>query len=170
MRVRSSIRNWARSVLVRVLFHVYYFRPSLISSTVPIESITEIRSGSDARYDRLQFKLPDDTEARWITVIYILEGTYKTLHLIAETRDVVAMWDAALRKLVAVRHGLMSGLGHAEIRRAVWERQYWKSADREGDHKLKFSEVEILCKRLNVCLDAKELRRMFNVSKHSCFG
>ena len=103
-------------------------------------------------------------------MIYILEGTYKTLHLIAETHDVFAMWDATLRKLVAVRHGLMSGLGNTKIRRAVWERQYWKSADREGNHKLDFSEVEILCKRLNACLDAKELRRLFHVSEHSCFG
>jgi phosphatidylinositol phospholipase C delta len=103
-------------------------------------------------------------------VIYILEGTYKTLHLIAETRDVFTMWDAALRKLVAVRHGLMSGLGHAEVRRAVWERQYWRGANREGDEKLEFGEVEMLCKRLNAHLDAKELRSLFNVSKHLCFG
>jgi phosphatidylinositol phospholipase C delta len=104
-------------------------------------------------------------EARWITVIYILEGTYKTLHLIAETRDVLAMWDAALRKLVAVRHGLMFGLGNVEVRQAVWERQYWKGADREGDQKLDFGEVETLCKRLNANLGAKELWKLFNVSK-----
>ena len=142
--------------------------PYLLS--VPIESITEIRSGPNARYDRLQLKLPENTEARWITVIYILEGTYKTLHLIAETRDVFTMWDAALHKLVAVRHGLMSGLGHAEVRRAVWERQYWKGTDREGDEKLEFGEVEILCKRLNARLDAKELRSLFNVSRHFYSG
>jgi len=74
------------------------------------------------------------------------------------------MWDAALRKLIAVRHGLMSGLGNVELRQAVWERQYWKGADREGDQRLDFGEVETLCKRLNANLDAKVLRRLFNVS------
>lgn len=134
--------------------------------SVPIETITEIRSGSNARYDRLHFKLPEDVEARWITVIYILEGTYKTFHLIAETREIFAMWDAALRKLLAVRHRLMSGLGNVEVRQAVWERQYWKGADQQGDQKLDFGEVVVLCKRLNTCLDAKELRRLFDVSKY----
>jgi phosphatidylinositol phospholipase C, delta len=133
---------------------------------VPIETIKEIRTGTDAKYDRVHFKLPEDAEARWITVIYILEGKYKTLHLIAETPDIMAMWDTALRKLVAVRLGLMSGLGNAAVRQAVWDRQYWKGADRKGDQRLEFGEMEMLCKRLNASLDAKELRELFNVSKH----
>ncbi|KAF8226708.1 PLC-like phosphodiesterase [Tricholoma matsutake] len=137
---------------------------------VPIETITEIRSGSNARYDRLHFKLPEDVEARWITVIYILEGTYKTFHLIAETREIFAMWDAALRKLLAVRHRLMSGLGNVEVRQAVWERQYWKGADQQGDQKLDFGEVVVLCKRLNTCLDAKELRRLFDAADTKAQG
>ena len=75
------------------------------------------------------------------------------------------MWDTALRKLLAVRRGLMSGLGNTEVRQAVWERQYWKGADRKGDQKLDLEEVEMLCKRLNARLDAKELTRLFNVSR-----
>ncbi|TFK31912.1 1-phosphatidylinositol-4,5-bisphosphate phosphodiesterase 1 [Crucibulum laeve] len=128
---------------------------------VPIETIKELRTGADCRYYRLQFKLPEDTEDRWITAIYILEGTYKTLHMIAPTRDVFHQWDVALKKLYAIRQGLMNGLGNVEIRRNVWERQYWKGADEEGDQVLDFDDVERLCTRLNVNLTTDQLRKLF---------
>jgi hypothetical protein len=73
------------------------------------------------------------------------------------------LWDATLRKLHAVRQGLMRGLGNGQLRQAVWERQYWKGADVEGDQKLDFDNVERLCKRLNVNSPTQELRRLFEV-------
>lgn len=82
---------------------------------VPIETIKELRSAADARYYREQFQLAQSYEERWITIIYILDGSYKTLHLIAATADAFKMWDTTLRKLYAVRLELMSGLGHVEM-------------------------------------------------------
>ncbi|KAF8184702.1 1-phosphatidylinositol-4,5-bisphosphate phosphodiesterase 1 [Pholiota molesta] len=128
---------------------------------VPIECIKELRLGTDARYYRLQFKSPEDYEDRWITIIYIVDGTYKTLHLVAETRDVFQQWSLALQKLYAIRQGLMSGLGNFETRQSVWERQYWKGADEEGDQVLDFEDVERLCKRLNVSKTTVELKKLF---------
>jgi len=58
----------------------------------------------------------------------------------------------------------MRGLGNVELRQAVWERQYWKGADVEGDQKLDFDNVERLCKRLNVNSPTGELTRLFKVS------
>ncbi|KZP20290.1 PLC-like phosphodiesterase [Athelia psychrophila] len=134
---------------------------------IPIENIKELRSAADARYYREQFQLAQSYEERWITIIYILDGSYKTLHLIAATADVFRMWDATLRKLYAVRLELMSGLGHVEMREAVWEKQYWKGADSdegkaEGDGRLDFAEAERLCKRLNVGSSGETLMRLFN--------
>ncbi|RDB15543.1 1-phosphatidylinositol 4,5-bisphosphate phosphodiesterase 1 [Hypsizygus marmoreus] len=131
------------------------------TGVVSIETIKEIRSGTEARYYRAQFGFPEDAESRWITVIYILEGTYKTLHMVAPTRDIFNMWDTALRKLFAIRQGLLQGLGNVEMRRAVWERQYWKGADDGGDQKLGFGEVEQLCRRLNANLGREDLRKLF---------
>ncbi|KAF9458895.1 1-phosphatidylinositol-4,5-bisphosphate phosphodiesterase 1 [Collybia nuda] len=131
---------------------------------IPIETIKEIRAGTNAHYYREQFKFPEEAEARWITVIYILEGAYKTLHMLAPTRDVFLMWDQALHKLFAIRQGLMTGLGNLDMRQAVWERQYWKGADKEGDQRLVFDEVETMCKRLNVNLSRDELRRIFTLA------
>jgi len=135
----------------------------LIDILVPIENIKELRSTSDARYYREQFQLAQEYEDRWLTIIYIIEGNYKTLHLIASTKDIFEMWDTTLRKLYSIRQELMSGLGHVEMRQAVWEKQYWKGADDGKDQKLDFEETERLCKRLNVNSSTDALLRLFKV-------
>ncbi|KAG2120381.1 1-phosphatidylinositol-4,5-bisphosphate phosphodiesterase 1 [Suillus clintonianus] len=128
---------------------------------IPIENIKELRFSSDARYYRQQFQLAQDYEDRWITIIYILNGAYKTLHLIASTKEVFRMWDITLRKLYAIRQELMTGLGNEEIRHAIWEKQYWTASDESSDQKLHFDEVEKLCRRLNVNTSTEELMRLF---------
>jgi phosphatidylinositol phospholipase C delta len=130
---------------------------------VPIENIKELRSAADARYYREQFHLSETYEDRWLTLIYILDGQYKTLHLIATTQDVFKLWDVTLRKLYAVRQELMSGLGNIEMRQAVWEKQYWKGADEEQDHRLDFHEVQRLCRRLSISSSHDNLLRLFKV-------
>ncbi|KAG2142733.1 1-phosphatidylinositol-4,5-bisphosphate phosphodiesterase 1 [Suillus bovinus] len=137
---------------------------------IPIENIKELRFSSDARYYRQQFQLAQDYEDRWITIIYILNGAYKTLHLISSTKDVFRMWDITLRKLYAIRQELMTGLGNEEIRRAIWEKQYWKASDESSDQKLRFDEVEKLCRRLNVNTSTEELKRLFMQADTKCQG
>ncbi|KAG6840525.1 hypothetical protein C0991_006163 [Blastosporella zonata] len=128
---------------------------------IPLENIKELRSGADARYYREQFQLAAEYEDRWLTIVYILDGAYKTLHLIAASRDVFRMWDTTLRQLHAIRKELMSGLGNIEMRQAIWEKHYWKGADEEQDQKLVFDEVEKLCRRLNINSSPSELQRLF---------
>lgn len=131
----------------------------------------EIRTGSDARYYRQQFKLPEEMEERWMTVVYILDGTYKTLHIVADTRDVFHLWETSLIKIYVIRKGLTTGLGTAELRQTVWERQYWKAANKGGDnHVVNFEALQRLCWRLNANLTEKELRELFKVQipKQDC--
>lgn len=134
-----------------------------LCSPVPIENIKELRSGADARYYRAQFQLAQEYEDRWLTIIYVLDGGYKTLHLIAATKDIFQMWDITLRKLHDIRVQLMSGLGHVEMRQAVWEKQFWKGADEEADQKLDFDDVERMCRRLNINPSRDDLLRRFKV-------
>ncbi|KJA13424.1 hypothetical protein HYPSUDRAFT_209563 [Hypholoma sublateritium FD-334 SS-4] len=56
----------------------------------------------------------------------------------------------------------MRGLGNVESRQLVWERQYWKGADKEGDQVLDLDDVERLCKRLNDNLTPEGRRKAFN--------
>jgi phosphatidylinositol phospholipase C delta len=131
------------------------------SKIIPIENIKELRSASDARYYREQFQLAQEYEDRWLTIIYIMDGGYKTLHLIASTKDIFQMWDITLRKLYSIRQELMSGVGNIEMRQAVWEKQYWKGADEGKDQRLSFEEMEKLCKRLNINSSSDTLLRLF---------
>jgi phosphatidylinositol phospholipase C delta len=131
---------------------------------VPIEAVKEIRTGDDTDYYRIQFKQPEDLKDRWITVIYILDGTYKTLHLIAESRDTCKLWTDTLGKLITIRQGLISGSVNFSIRQSVWERQYFKGADKSGDQVLDLDEIKQLSRRLSANLTESELEKMFKVS------
>ena len=122
-----------------------------------------MRAGVDGRYDREQFQLAAEYEARWLTVVYVLDGGYKTLHMIAASRDVFQMWDVTLRRVFAIRQQLMSGLGGAAMTEAVWEKQFWKGADDEHDQRLDFDDVERLCRRLNINPSREDLLRRFKV-------
>ena len=130
---------------------------------VPIENIKELREGQDARYYREQFQLAQEYEDKWLTIVYVLDGGYKTLHLIAATRDIFQMWDVTLRRLYTIRQELMSGLSSADTRQAVWEKQFWKGADDEQDQRLDFDDVERLRRRLNINPSKEDLMRRFKV-------
>jgi phosphatidylinositol phospholipase C delta len=139
---------------------------SLCLPLVPIENIKEIRTGSDARYYRQQFQLAQEYEDRWLTIVYILDGAYKTLHLIVATKDVFQIWNKTLRELHAIRQELMRGIGNIEVREALWEKQHW--AGEERDQKLTFEEIVRLCRRLNINSNQEDLFRLFTVSGE-CF-
>ncbi|KAF8478826.1 1-phosphatidylinositol-4,5-bisphosphate phosphodiesterase 1 [Gautieria morchelliformis] len=131
------------------------------SGVIAIESIKEIRAGEDARNYREQFKIASDTENRWMTIIYLADGKYKTLHVIALAADVFRMWFNTLKHLYALRQELMSGVGNLERRQQAWERLYWKSADESGDARLAWVEVKKLCLRLNVHAPEEDLKQRF---------
>ncbi|EIM87228.1 uncharacterized protein STEHIDRAFT_146709 [Stereum hirsutum FP-91666 SS1] len=152
---------------------------------IPIETIKELRSGSEARYYLSQFNFSSAYESRWLTIIYVLEGKYKTWHVIAPTREVFGMWDVTLRRLLGVRRELMSGLGNGDLREQVWERQVWRGAEGmgeggtwgggtvgggEADQRLRFEDVEMLCKRLNINPSKDDLLRRFQQADVSNAG
>jgi hypothetical protein len=145
---------------VSLVFFAFVCPAYLANHIVPIENIKEIRSGEDARYYRQQFQLSQDYQDRWLTIIYLLDGNYKTLHLISATKDVFRIWDKTLRELHAIRQELMRGLGNGEMRQALWEKYHWTGAD-EG--RLTFDEVEKLCRRLNINSNHEDLFRLFKV-------
>jgi phosphatidylinositol phospholipase C delta len=131
---------------------------------VPIEAVKELRSGVEAKYYRDQFQPPSaNYEHRWLTIIYIADSTYKSMHLIAPTAEVMEIWSTALRRLHAIRTELMNGLGQGEMLEAVWERHYWNGRG------FTFEDVEKLCKRLNVSHGEEELRRLFQVPSLFCY-
>ncbi|KAF8196666.1 PLC-like phosphodiesterase [Mycena galopus ATCC 62051] len=128
---------------------------------VPLETVKEIRTGPDAEYYCAQFGFTGDAVDRWITIVYVLHATYKTLHVLAPTKDVKNMWETSLRKLYSIRSGLMHDLDNRELRQSVWEKQYWKGADTGGHNSLNLDEVKSVCVRLNIDFPKGELERLF---------
>jgi phosphatidylinositol phospholipase C delta len=122
-----------------------------------------LRAGADVKFYREQFHLSPDFEDRWLTVVYKIDGRYKTLHLVAATKDIFQMWDTNLRKLFQIRQELMNGLGNVEMREILWEKQYWNGEGTENGQKLDFGCAEKLCKRLSVGASQEELHRLFAV-------
>jgi len=74
------------------------------------------------------------------------------------------MWNTTLRELHSVRRMLTSGLGNIEIRQAVWEKQYWKAADKESDERLSLGNLEQLCRQLHIGITSDNLKRLFMVT------
>ncbi|KAF9050567.1 PLC-like phosphodiesterase [Panaeolus papilionaceus] len=128
---------------------------------IPIENIKEIRLGVDSRFYRAQFQLPSNVEDRWLTVIYVLDGRYRTLHLMAQTAEICQMWENSLKELHSIRLLLMRGLGNAEMRESLWVKQYWTGADEEGDQRLSFDEVVKFCRGLGINSSEEDLERRF---------
>ncbi|KAJ7448275.1 1-phosphatidylinositol-4,5-bisphosphate phosphodiesterase 1 [Mycena galericulata] len=129
---------------------------SKVQKCIPIEAIRELRLGSDAKAYREQFQPPtEDYEDRWLTIIYMVNSAWKTMHLLAPTKEVMDMWTTAMRRVYSAQTELMSGLGHGEMLEAVWERHYWNGRG------FSFEDVEKLCRRLNVSHGEDELRRLF---------
>lgn len=136
----------------------------LVHHLVQIENIKELRSGSDARYYRQQFGLGQETETRWLTIIYVIGAGYKTLHLLSPNAQQHQMLDITLRRLQAIREELKDGFCSLEMRQAIWEKQYWKFSDEEKDQKLSFHDVEKMCRRLNLDPPRGELKRRFDAA------
>ncbi|KAK2466563.1 hypothetical protein APHAL10511_001425 [Amanita phalloides] len=134
---------------------------SRVCGIIPIEAIKELRMGAEGSYYREQFFLPPSYDERWISVIYIRDGEYKAAHFVAPTMDVFDLWETCLRRLNSVRQGLMQGLGNLEVREQLWERMYWKEADKKGDRKLDVPEMKKLCLRLGVNLSKQEIKALF---------
>ncbi|KAJ7672409.1 1-phosphatidylinositol-4,5-bisphosphate phosphodiesterase 1 [Mycena polygramma] len=129
---------------------------SKVKKYIPVVAIRDLRTGAEARSYRDQFQPPNkDYEDRWLTIVYLVNLDYKTMHLLAPTKEVMDMWTAALRRVYAVQTDLLSGLNQGEFLEAVWERHYWNGRG------FTFEDVVRLCKRLNVIYGEEELRRLF---------
>lgn len=137
---------------------------------MPIEAIKELRTGAEGSYYREQFSLPPAYDERWISIIYIRDGDYKTVHFVAPTLEVFRLWDTNLRHLHSVRQGLMQGLGNLEVREQLWENMYWKNGCASEDQKLDLHEMKKLCLRLGVHKSKEEIKALFQVWSSSGKG
>jgi phosphatidylinositol phospholipase C, delta len=102
-------------------------------------------------------------EDRWLTIIYTLEDSYKTLNVIAPTAELLSKWFDTLTQIRQLRVDFMGGILHSgsSIGNELWERHHFAGADVSKDDLLSYREVKALCWRLNFGGTEAELRKRF---------
>ena len=140
-----------------------------------LENVLELRFGADGKPYRLQFGLSEESQDKWMTVVYISSGEerrIKMLHLVAFEVEVLQAWQKSLTTLVHERRALMNSgydLAQGSERWNVWLKQCWKMADSSEESKVDFKEVLALCKRLGIAASSTDLQAHFKVGQAACF-
>ncbi|KAG8866054.1 Phospholipase C [Serendipita sp. 405] len=75
---------------------------------ITVENIKEIRIGADTHYYRKLYEMPPDYEKRWLTISYLVDGKYRTLHLVAISMGDFSSFYDSLVRLRALRQAMLS--------------------------------------------------------------
>ncbi|KAF8927970.1 Phospholipase C [Dissophora ornata] len=127
---------------------------------INVEQIKELRKGKAARMYREQLRVKPELEERWLTIIYSAMGKYKTLHLVAPTKDTYHDWIVAVEIMWSVKQ-VTDGLPQLQRKTNQWLQDRWMDADKNVDSKLGYEEIVRLCYRLNINFSRKEIRLRF---------
>ncbi|KAF7317211.1 Phosphoinositide phospholipase C [Mycena chlorophos] len=129
---------------------------SKVTKYIAVEAIREIRTGDEAKQHRLPLQPSnEDYDDRWLTVIYTVAASYKTMHLLAPSREIMNSFVQALEKLSMQRAELLDGLNDGQRLDALWARQYWNG------HGMLFDDILRLCAWLGVHQDEAALQALF---------
>lgn len=128
---------------------------------INVEQIKELRKGKAARMYREQLQVKNEHEDRWLTIIYFAAGKYKTLHLVAPTKDKYEDWITAVEYMWNMKREATEGLPHMQRKTDQWLKEHWMDADNNVDSKLGYEEIVRLCHRLNINFSRKEIRMRF---------
>ncbi|KAF9928763.1 Phospholipase C [Linnemannia zychae] len=146
----------------RILWDSKKFGRSKSEKKINVEQIKELRKGKAARMYREQLRVKPEHEERWLTIIYSALGKYKTLHLIAPTKDTYQEWITAVERMWAAKREVAEGLPQLQRKTNQWLKDHWMDADKDDDSKLGYEEVVKLCHRLNINFSRKEIRLRFD--------
>nr|GAT55065.1 predicted protein [Mycena chlorophos] len=127
---------------------------------IATEDIREIRTGSDAQHYCQLMGFTTAELDRWMSVVYVANGQYKTLHILAPNPDVLLRFECIIRKLNTIRAGLAASLNDTLMRESVWDAQYFELGAGQ-DSQLSLDELQSLCIRLNAHISRSELEALF---------
>ncbi|KAJ3009121.1 UNVERIFIED_CONTAM: 1-phosphatidylinositol 4,5-bisphosphate phosphodiesterase delta-4 [Siphonaria sp. JEL0065] len=138
-------------------------------------NIREIRLGQNTRAFELHGKTAD-VEERAFSIIYVAEGKYKMLNLVAPTKEECAIWVAGLHMLLANTSVIVDTPTTALIASPIpvtvnsWLERLWNDADPNNLGKLGLDSVTALMGRLNLRLSKQEVKSALKnsgITKHS---
>ncbi|KAJ3243758.1 1-phosphatidylinositol 4,5-bisphosphate phosphodiesterase delta-4 [Chytriomyces hyalinus] len=132
-------------------------------STANLLAIREIRLGQNTKAFELHGKNPD-VEERAFSIIYVANGKYKMLNLVAPTKEQCAIWVSGLHMLLANVSVTMSTPPSSTAKSAfpqsitTWLEKIWIDADVHGTGQLGLDSVTQLMGRLNIRLSKIEVK------------
>lgn len=136
---------------------------------IDFEAMREIRFGPEAA---AAFRFQDEyaNPDRFLSIIYVEQGAFKQVNLVAPNTTVCSDWATSLQSILAEaeacrRYGSVSvgGYKHLEERHLLWLKQKWRSVFKGANPKLTCAEAHALCKRLNIYLKKDAFRQKFQV-------
>ncbi|ORY43743.1 hypothetical protein BCR33DRAFT_738477 [Rhizoclosmatium globosum] len=138
-------------------------------------AIREIRLGQNTKAFELHGKNPD-VEERAFSIIYVAEGKYKMLNLVAPSKEECALWVAGLHMLLANMSVIVDTPATPLMSNPIpesmhsWLHRMWNDADPSQSGKLGLDSVTALMGRLNVRLSKLEVKSALKnsgITKHS---
>jgi hypothetical protein len=138
--------------------------------------------GSDAEYWRNHCGFGPEYETRWLTISYLGDTRYKTLHIVAEKEEVSLFFSQVISQALTIRALVLTLFSHQllptgntsvpsyrnladvhvsyEERQLLWERYHWKSSDFSG--KRDFAAIERMAYRFGLGITTLKLRDKFD--------
>ena len=139
----------------------------ILSGLVDLVSIREIRLGQNTRAFQLHGKQSELSE-RAFSIIYTIDGMYKTLNLVAQTQQVASQWISGLHILMAqLSVNLDEPKELLKLNLSSWLRTCWEQADVSHNGLLDLDQVTHLLNLLNFKLSKSEVKGAF---KHASIG
>jgi phosphatidylinositol phospholipase C delta len=141
--------------------------PTKPTSRFYVDDMKEIRTGANARNYREELNISQDSEDRWMTIIFVDpqdNGKLKTLHVIAPSIELFTLWTSTLEAIHRYRTEMMAGLAMQgeKFVDAHW-RNYMdnRHVSNSKDERLSFDDVDRLCRRLHVNCSRRLLKEKF---------
>ncbi|KAJ3033547.1 1-phosphatidylinositol 4,5-bisphosphate phosphodiesterase delta-4 [Rhizophlyctis rosea] len=127
--------------------------------TVDLHSIREIRLGQNTKAFDAQGKR-NDLENRSFSVIYVVDGEYKSLNLVAPSREIYELWVSGLYMLMS-QQTPDDEPGRLNSSLTNWLRKQWQEVDHKNVGKLDLDDVTTLFRKLNIKLSKSEIKSAF---------
>ncbi|KAJ3128772.1 1-phosphatidylinositol 4,5-bisphosphate phosphodiesterase delta-4 [Nowakowskiella sp. JEL0407] len=138
-------------------------------TAVDFHLIKEIRLGQNTKAFDL-YRSPE-LEEKAFSVIYVNNGQYKMLNLVAPTRELCVSWVNGLLMLLSQITYVPPTISelpnaddserHLRYTMSTWLVKTWKEVDVHGIDKLDLEQITLLMRKLNIQVSNKEVKSMF---------
>jgi phosphatidylinositol phospholipase C, delta len=149
-----------------------FWNPTKTSKQFYVDDIRDIRTGNDTRHYREELNASQYESERWFTILYtdqFRSKQEKTMHLIAESKEDVALWIDTLEALSKHRIDLMTGLTSSlereHVIRAHWDRETARCSSgnlaKDSEESLDLQAIQALSKSLHIHCSKEVLHKQF---------